>query len=217
VTTCCAHALATGRLFSFFARRYRRRFARNGLEASQHQLLAGLDAVGYDHASVLEIGCGVGHLHQTLLERGASNAVGIDLAPAMLEQAADWARERGLTARTRYLQGDFMALAPGMEAADVTVLDKVICCYPDVRGLLERTLARTRHACALVYPRDRWPVRLGMRLIGTALWLLRSDFRPYVHDPWRVEALIHACGLRKAHDNRTALWHAQVWVREPEQ
>jgi magnesium-protoporphyrin O-methyltransferase len=215
VTTCCAHALATGRLFSFFARRYRRRFARNGLEASQRRLLAGLDAVGYGDASVLEIGCGVGHLHQTLLERGASNAVGIDLAPAMLEQAADWARERGLKARTRYLQGDFMALAPGVEAADVTVLDKVICCYPDARGLLERTLALTRHACALVYPRDRWLVRLGMRLIGALMWLLRSNFRPYVHDPNAVDTLIRARGMRKAHDSRTALWHAQVWVRGP--
>jgi SAM-dependent methyltransferase len=100
VTACCPHALAAGRLFSFFARRYRKRFARRGLEPSQRQLLAGLDAVGYAHASVLEIGCGVGHLHQTLLERGARDAIGVDLAPAMLRQTSRPARPPRGTATT---------------------------------------------------------------------------------------------------------------------
>ncbi len=58
--------------------------------------MAGLEQVGYREASVLDIGCGVGHLHQTLLEQGASAAVGIDLAPKMLSEAKDWADERGL-------------------------------------------------------------------------------------------------------------------------
>jgi len=84
-------------LFSFFARRYRKRFTRKGFEPSQKQLLAGLRQAGYGGKMVLEIGSGVGHLHQTLLEQGAQSAVGIDLASSMVEEAEAWAVERGLS------------------------------------------------------------------------------------------------------------------------
>jgi magnesium-protoporphyrin O-methyltransferase len=215
VTGCCPHAQAAGRFFSFFARRYRTRFASKGFEPAECRLLDGLGEVGYGGARVLEIGCGVGHLHQTLLERGAADAVGIDLSPKMLEEAAAWAAERGLGARTRYIEGDFMTLEDEVEPADLTILDRVICCYPDAEGLLRRSLAKTGRAYALVYPRDRWFVRLGARLMGWMLWSVRSQFRPYVHDPAQVEAWIRCEGLDKRYEHCTAAWIAQVWLRAP--
>ncbi len=213
MTGCCGHAASAGRLFSFFARHYRRRFARRGFEPSQRHLLEGLGETGYADATVLEIGCGVGHLHQTMLERGASRAVGVDLAPRMLEEAAAWAAERGLAARCEYVEGDFVALDPELAPADVTVLDKVVCCYPDAEGLLRSTLAKTRRACALVYPRDRWFVRIGIALMGAMLWALRSEFRPYLHDPAKVQAMLRADGLERTYARDTASWLTEVWVR----
>ena len=47
MTGCCGHAASAGRLFSFFARHYRRRFARRGFEPSQRHLLEGLGETGY--------------------------------------------------------------------------------------------------------------------------------------------------------------------------
>ena len=213
MTGCCAHGVAAGRLFSFFARRYRRRFARRGFERSQQQLLEGLAQAGYAGATVLEIGCGVGHLHQTMLERGASRAVGVDLAPRMLEEAAAWAAERGLAGRTAYLEGDFVELEPALEPADVTVLDKVVCCYPDAEAMLRSTLAKTGRTCALVYPRDRWFVRLGIWLMSAMLWALRSEFRPYLHAPERIRGLLRAGGLARTYERSTAYWLTEVWVR----
>ena len=136
MSTCCCHAQSAGRFFSFFARRSRKRFKRKGFEPSQKQLMAGLEQVGYREASVLDIGCGVGHLHQTLLEQGASAAVGIDLAPKMLSEAKDWADERGLGDRVNYVEGDFMTLDERIDNADICLLDKVVCCYPDTQGLV---------------------------------------------------------------------------------
>ncbi len=213
---CCPHSQSAGRVFSLFARRYRRRFERRGFERSQQQLLEGLRRAGFAGASVLEIGSGVGHLHQSLLERGAASATGIDLAPQMIAEARRWAGERGLAGRTRYVEGDFMQLAGELDAAEVTVLDKVVCCYPDADGLVHASLAKTRRVYALSYPRDRWYVRLGVALGAWALRLLRSDFRPYVHNPAQVQAWIAAAGFDKCFEARTPIWLTQVFVRSGE-
>ena len=213
MSCCCPHARSASRLFSFAARRYRRRFERRGFERSQQQLMAGLAQAGFDGARVLEIGSGVGHLHQSLVERGAASAVGIDLAPRMIDEARRWAADRGLAERTRYLEGDFMALAPEVPAADVVVLDKVVCCYPDADGLVHRSLEKAGRVYALTYPRDRWYVGLGAALATGAMKLVGSDFRPYVHRPDDVEAWVREAGFRKCYQATTPIWLTQVYVR----
>lgn len=212
MSTCCCHARSAGRFFSFFAQRSRKRYERKGFEASQKQLIAGLEQAAYRDATVLDIGCGVGHLHQTLLERGARSAVGIDLAPRMLAEARDWAERRGLSERVRYIEGDFMALGD-IDTADIALLDKVVCCYPDAQGLVEKSLAKTKHVYGLTYPRDRWFVRLGVGVIACLLRLMRSDFRSYVHDPEQIERWITDRGFRKRFEGQTAIWLTQVYEK----
>jgi len=217
MTCCCPHSRSTGKFFSLFARLYRRRFEKRGFEPSQKQLLQGLDNIGYQGASLLEIGCGVGHLHQSLLERGARSAVGIDLSPAMLKEARNWAIERGLRERTRYIEGDFMELADTLESADVTLLDKVVCCYPDADGLVHASLAKTRRVYALIYPRDRWYVRMGVAVGSFFMWLIRSDFRPYVHDPAQIVNWITAEGFEQVFEMTTLVWVSQIYVQESDE
>lgn len=213
MSTCCGHAQSAGRFFSFFARRDRKRFERKGFEPSQKQLIAGLEQVGYQETSVLEIGCGVGHLHQSLLERGARGAVGIDLAPKMLSEATHWAQDRGLGDRVDYVEGDFMSLNERIDKADICLLDKVVCCYPDAQGLVEKSLAKTKRVYGLTYPRDRWFTRLGTETIAWVFWLIRSDFRPYVHDPVQIERWISDGGFEKRFEDQTTAWLTQVYVR----
>ena len=210
---CCPHSVSANRLFSFFARRYRKRFSRKGFEPSQKQLLTGLQQVGYSGKRVLEIGSGVGHLHQTLLEQGAQSAVGIDLARNMIEEAESWAVERGLSERARYYQGDFMNMEEELEAADVVILDKVVCCYPDADGLVHKSLSKTRQVYALTYPRDRWYVRAGIAFGAFLMKLLRSNFRPYLHDPIQVEQWITESGFKKQYEANTLVWLTQVFAK----
>ena len=212
---CCGPiTCGTGRFFSRFARRYRRRYQRKGLERSQTDLLHGILAAGVDDATLLEIGCGVGYLHQRLLQSGAARAVGIDLASAMLDEARLLAHEQGLGARTTYLLGDFIDLAPQLDTADVTLLDKVVCCYPDAAALVNRSLDKTHRVYALTLPRAHLFNRVGVVLLSAALKLLGSAYRPYVHDPVAIEAWITARGFRKSFQTRTLLWLTQVYERE---
>jgi 2-polyprenyl-3-methyl-5-hydroxy-6-metoxy-1,4-benzoquinol methylase len=211
--SCCAHANAAGRFFSFFAKRYRKRFQKKGLEPCQHQLVKGLKRAGIKNAKLLEIGCGVGYLHQCLLEDGAAYALGIDLSEKMLSEAKQWAKDRNMEACTAYRLGDFLDIADTVEKADITILDKVVCCYPDANGLLHTALDKTRNTIALTYPRNRWYIRFVMKLAGVFLWLLRCPFRSYVHDPKQIKQWITAQGFRKIYQNKTLIWLTQVYIK----
>jgi len=213
MTYCCPHSQSASKLFSVFAKRFHRHYIRHGFDPSQQQLLAGLAQTGVQGASILDIGCGVGYLHQTLLEQGAQQATGIDLAQQMLIEAQTLAAQRGLSGRVHYLEGDFIELAAKISPADITVLDKVVCCYPDANILVHQSLAKTQRVYALTYPRDRWFTRLGVRLIAAIMWTLRSAFRSYVHDPKQIEIWISHAGFHKHYEARTIVWITQIFVK----
>ncbi len=213
MSSACCHSQSAGKFFSFFARRSRRRFEKKGFEPSQRQLLDGLLEVGYEGASLLEIGCGAGHLHQSLLEQGAGTATGVDLAAGMVAEARQCAQVKGLADRVDYFEGDFIDLDDGIPSADVCLLDKVVCCYPDAAGLVQKSLAKTGSTYALTIPRDRWFVRAGNRVWNTVLWLVRSNFRTFVHDPEKIENWIISTGLKKRFEGRTAVWLTRVYAR----
>lgn len=214
--SCCSHSGAAGRFFSLLARHYRRRYLKKGLEKSQKQLVAGLQKAGIENATLLEIGCGVGFLHQSLLTSGAASSVGIDLSDKMLNEARELANGQGLENRTEYLEGDFVEISECLNDADVLILDKVVCCYPNAEILIEKSLSKTRHVYALTYPRDRWFVRLALALGNFALRLILSDFRGDLHDPTQIEAWIEAKGFEIAYTGQTLAWDTQVWVRNEE-
>ena len=111
--------------------------------------------------------------------------------------------------------GDFVAVAEQLDDADVTILDKVVCCYPDVEALLERSVGKTRRIYALTYPRHRLVTRLGVGFIAQVLAVTGSAFRPYVHDPAIIAGHIHGHGFAKVFERRTFVWLTQVYCREP--
>jgi hypothetical protein len=43
--------------------------------------------------------------------------------------------------------------------------------------------------------------------------LLRSDFRPYVHDPERIDAWLSAAGFARRYEHRTVAWLTRAYVR----
>ena len=212
--SCCGHNRATSRFFSWFAGGYRKRYEKKGFEQSQKNLLEGLQQAGYQGASVLEIGSGTGNFHQSLLLKGATTAIGVDLAPKMLEQARNWARDRDLESRVDYRLGDFVQLADDVDTADVTVLDKVVCCYPDADSLVHRSLEKTRRVYALTYPRYLLFTRIMSKIMGAIFWLVRFDFRNYVHNPAMIAGWVNEAGFKRIYQNHTLLWLSEVYVRD---
>ena len=126
------------------------------LEPNQEQLLAALRSAlrseGLQCCSVLDIGCGSGHIHLHLLQEGACTGVGVEFGSDYLEEARGLARSLGHEDRVTYLQGDFMELANQIEPADVTILDKVVHCYQQPSFSSAKSTAHTRFIYGLTYP-----------------------------------------------------------------
>jgi len=203
---------AAQRCFGWMSKMSERRYRRKGLDENQRQIVEALESLGLEGVSLIEVGCGVGVLHQTLLEKGAANALGIDLAPRMLELAENRAKEHQLKQRTDYKLGDFVELCDTIDTADVTVLDKVVCCYPAPRELLSAAIACTRGTIALTYPRKHLFSELSNHMWNFGFWLFGSDFRSFVHDPQVVQQSIEEGGFHRVFHRDSRMWHTQVFV-----
>lgn len=210
---CCSrHIDAAQTCFGWMSKRYERRYRRKGLDDNQLQLVHELESMGLDGLTLLEVGCGVGVLHQTLLEKGALTAIGIDLAPRMLQLAESRAKEHKLEQRTQYRLGDFVEMSESLGTVDVTVLDKVVCCYPAPKELIRATLDCTSRVIALTYPRKHLLGGICNKIWNFGFWLFRSDFRSFIHEPRLVQESIEAGGFKRVFVRDSLMWHTQVYV-----
>jgi magnesium-protoporphyrin O-methyltransferase len=204
------------RFFGWFARRYRKRFARNGLEPSQKQLVEGLKRCGFAGATLLDIGCGVGYLHQYLLRAGAASATGVDLSARMLAEARAEAREGGWPNAPTTVRAT-VALADTIAPADCVILDKVICCYPDADALVHQSAGKAARVYAFTVPRDRWVVRAALWFGRVLLGLIRCGFRSYVHEPVAIDHWVTEAGFERVFEGRTFVWLTRVYRRRSAQ
>jgi len=185
----------------------------DGADGSTRRLIDALLEAGISDATLLDIGGGIGAIQLELLAAGARTTTDVDASEAYLATARAEAEERGFADRTRYLHGDFVALADVVEPADVVTLDRVICCYPDGEALVSRSVAHARRLYGLVYPRDRWWVRLAMRLGNLGCFITRNEFRVHVHPQRMIERILRSAGWRPRYHHAGWIWQTAVWER----
>ena len=196
------------------ARHDLRRYRRRGPSRSTRVLLDAIVRAGVERAGVLDIGGGVGAIQQELLAMGAAHATAVDASAAYLRAAREEAERRGTAARVTYHAGDFVAIADRIEPADVVTLDRVICCYPDMEKLVGHSAERARRLYGLVYPQDRWWVRLGIRAANLGMRLSRRTFRAYAHRAGAVDAAVRARGLTpKLRRHVGPVWQVVLYTR----
>ncbi|MGB1249955.1 MAG: class I SAM-dependent methyltransferase [Candidatus Promineifilaceae bacterium] len=196
------------------ARRDAKKYLRRGLDTRAEKLIAFVSDKLAKDATVLEVGCGAGGVHQELLRRQvAVAAVGVDASSSYLAAAQENAGTLGLVDQVVYLHGDFAQSAEFNTHADLVLLDRVICCYPDLQALLGKAAAHTQQYLAISFPIDRWWVRLVHHIGDLALKLTGSGYHPYVHAYEDIVAVAAAAGLQPVHSARRHIWQIAVFER----
>jgi len=169
---------------------------------------------GIAGASVLEVGSGVGGLYLELLKSGAARATSVDLSPAYLDAAKRIATRLGYEDVVEHRLLDFARQADEVDAADVVVMNRVVCCYPHMRALVTSAADHARQTLALTFPRDTWWMRIGGVLLNAWMRLTRSAFRFYLHPPSEIVATVQEAGLATVFEKRSGPWNIVVFQRE---
>jgi 2-polyprenyl-3-methyl-5-hydroxy-6-metoxy-1,4-benzoquinol methylase len=196
-----------------FARRTAKRYRSRGLSPAADRMVQFLDDQGLPGASVLEIGGGVGEIQVELLRRGASRVTNLELSTQYEDEAAQLLDDAGLAGRVdrRFLD---IAREPEMvESADVVVLHRVVCCYPDYQRLLSAAARHATQAMVFSYPPGNaatraltWSENLARRLRG-------NTFRGYLHSPAAMIGAAEAHGLHVTYRHHSWDWDVVGLVR----
>ena len=182
------------------------RYRKKGLDKTALRMVEFLEQRGIKGATVLEIGGGVGEIQLELLKRGAARTMNLELSPAYEDEAERLLREAALDGRAERRLHDIAVDPEGIEAADVVVLHRVVCCYPDYERLLGAAAQCARRLLVFSYP-PRNPVsRLFIAAENLVFRLRRREFRSFAHPPSAMLAVLAERGLRHTFAHHPLVW-----------
>jgi hypothetical protein len=213
MTNCC-NARGCDKAFGgWFARRAARRYRKKGLDKTARRMVAFLESQGIEGATVLEIGGGVGEIEIELLKRGAGRAVNLELSPAYERETRRLLREHGLEERATWRLHDIAADPDAIEPADIVVLHRVVCCYPDYRKLLGAAADHARRFVVFSYPPRHALTRLFVAGENLLVRALRGEFRSFVHPPSAMLAVLEERRFRRTFTHRALVWQIAGFER----
>ena len=192
-------------------------YRKKGLDKRARILVDFLRQQDISEATLLEIGGGIGALHLELMKEGAAKAVGVDVSSAYVKAATSLAQSMGYGDAVEYHVGDFAEREQDIPGADIVLLDRVICCYPDMKTLITASGHHAQRICALTYPRRTWPIRAGVSLMNFGLAVFRRRFRTFVHHPQEVSATLASQGFSRifeAYAGFGRMWEIAVYQRQ---
>jgi magnesium-protoporphyrin O-methyltransferase len=190
-----------------------REYRRNGPKGWTARLIEELSRGGVDGLTVLDIGAGVGAVHQSLLAAGAASATDVDASGPYLAAAKEEAARRGLADRVTYVKGDAVRVGPDVAEADIVALDRVVCCYVDMEALVRMAASHTRKRLGMVFPRDSGWIRAGVGLSNRWSGFRGDPFRVYVHRTDAVVAIARDAGLEPVSTHRGWFWQTLILER----
>jgi hypothetical protein len=204
---CCCNGRGCDTFFTpRFARRMARRYRKKGLDSTAQRMVDFLESRGIDGATVLEIGGGVGEIQVELLKTGAARAVNLELSPGYDAEAERLLHDAALEGRVDRRLHDIAVDPEGVEPADIVLLHRVVCCYPDYERLLGAAAQRARRLLVFSYPPRNVLSRLIISTENLVFRLLRKEYRSFAHPPAAMLDVLAKRGLRRTFTHETLVW-----------
>jgi 2-polyprenyl-3-methyl-5-hydroxy-6-metoxy-1,4-benzoquinol methylase len=207
VSECCGRPGYQTVFSDQFARRVARSYRKRGLDRTQRRLVSFLTDCGINNASLLEIGGGVGEIQIELLTRGARKATNLEISRNYEAEAAALLHGSGLADRIERQFVDIAASPDEVEPADVVVLHRVVCCYPDYERLISAAASHAKRLLVFSYPHRNVFTRMIIGCENLLHRLRRSDFRAFVHPPAAMIKTAEAAGLSPRYRHHGLAWN----------
>lgn len=195
------------------ARAEAKRYRSKGLDPTSRRIVDFLKQQGVAGRSVLEVGGGVGAIQIELLQAGATRALSIELTATYEEAATDLLREAGLEGRVDRQVMDFAEANGTVPKADIVILNRVVCCYPDMPKLVGAAAEHSGEMLVMSFPRRTWWTRIALGAGNFGLRLARREFQVFLHPPQMILATSEQHGLRTVLDRPGVFWTVAAFHR----
>lgn len=183
-----------------------RRFSKHGLTRSQERLVGFLAEHGIEGATVLEIGGGVGEIQIELLRRGAASVTNLEISTNYEDEALGLLEQSAMTGRVTRRFVDIATAPEDVDPADLVVLHRVVCCYPDYERLLAAAGSHARRLLVFSHPPRNPVTRLALWWDNALRRLRGNDFRTFVHPPRAMVDVLTDQGLTPRHRHHGLVW-----------
>jgi magnesium-protoporphyrin O-methyltransferase len=191
-----------------------RGYHKHGPPKQTRLILNAIRSLKIKNAHLLDIGGGIGVIHHELLKDVADKATHVDASSAYLKLAKEEANRRGHSGRVNFVHADFTDVADELPQADVVTLDRVVCCYPNFRGLLQAAGKHSRMAIAFTYPRETWYMRFALKVINFFQALRKDPFRVFLHPTSEMDLLLRREGFERVSLQRLFVWEMACYQRK---
>jgi hypothetical protein len=206
--SCCCTPKGYRQVFSErSARAQARSYRRQGPDATSRRIVELLKEQGVEGLTLLEVGGGIGAIQIELLKAGLASAVSVELTPTYEASAAELLREAGFADRVERRVMDFVDGGKEIGAADIVVMNRVICCYPDLPGLAGAAADRARRILVMSFPKERWWTRVMVWMANVGMAISRREFRIFLHPMAEIIATGEQHGLKQTVDRPGLFWH----------
>ena len=190
-----------------------RDYRRRGPANQTKLILNAIRSLNLKEAALLDVGGGIGAIHHELLKDVVRAATHVDASSAYLKEAKEEAARRGHSEQVKFIHADFTDVASDLPRADIVTLDRVVCCYPDFRRLLQAAAEHSQRALAFTYPRETWYMRVGLKVINFFQSLRRDPFRVFLHPISEMDSLLQTEGFERVTLRRLFVWEMALYRR----
>ncbi len=214
----CQHCQETDRIFKPWMLRHQlTRYRNQKLDKATRLLIQGLKKSlrkpNEKQTSLIDVGGGIGIIYLELLKNEISQATHIDASENYLLLAKEETVRHGFEDRVKHIKGDFVDLAARVEPSHSVVMDKVICCYPDIRSLLQAAAHTAKTSIALSFPGEKWYFKAPVFLANAVRKMRGLAFRNYIHKQNEIEQTLRSLGFEPVYRSKTFFWRILVFER----
>jgi 2-polyprenyl-3-methyl-5-hydroxy-6-metoxy-1,4-benzoquinol methylase len=172
-----------------------------------------LDNYGLEGRSVLEIGSGSGIFHTTLVKKGASESLGIDISSHAIKKSIETASNLNLSDKSLNYQGDFIELEEDIGNYDIVVMDRMLCCYSSLDLILNAACRHSNDLIAITIPRKSILIKIVVNLLNTFKKFSREPFYLHLHSYKDIYSTMESKGFSRIHVDGAGLWSIYVFKK----
>lgn len=190
-----------------YARERARRYRRRGLGVTERNIVDFLGRRGLHGTTILEIGGGIGEIQLQLLLGGAARATNLELVDAYDSLALALADQAHVSDRIERRVLDIAAKPDLVESADIVVMHRVVCCYPDYERLLGAAADHARRLLVFSHPPRNVASRALVAVQNATFRRSGNTFQTFAHPPEEMLAVLERRGMRQVHSHAGLVWH----------